>query len=111
MKIRNGFVSNSSLSSFVIELSALEEWQIFAIIHHIKIAKLMIECKKNALDYYEVEYEPEEMFPVDLGYFDESDEWNIAIDKEKISGFTSMDNFDMQSYFRYLGINKAIFEE
>jgi len=91
MKVRNGFVSNSSSSSFVISLSKLTAVQIELIKGHIK------EGEKHELSYN--------------GY-NEADEWDISISDVKgtISGGTSMTNFDMDEYFRKVGIPDGIVE-
>ena len=72
MKIRIGFVSNSSSSSFVIKLEDLTGKQVSLIRNHIFLAK--------------------------------DDPWTITETKETISGFTSMDNFDMRNYLSEIGI-------
>jgi hypothetical protein len=69
MKIRQGFVSNSSSSSFIIKKEYLSKLQIDAIVNH-----------------------------RDLHPAAKHDYWDIAIDDEEICGSTHIDNFDMRSY-------------
>jgi len=86
MKIRNGFVSNSSSSSFVIPLDMLTEIQISAIWNHLQESN--IHCS-----YYEFDA------------CDEYNQWNIEQDDYYIKGYTNMDNFDMHTYLEdYLHI-------
>ena len=72
MKTRQGFVSNSSSSSFVVALSVLNEKEI-----------------RKFLDYEE--HSDGE---------DHWDSWNISIDEYRgvISGTTYMDNGDLDTY-------------
>lgn len=75
MKIRHGFVSNSSSSSFVIKRDRLTALQRYAIIHHGQVGQEM-----------------------GLLYAD-TDAWSITITPYEIRGWTSMTNFDMQEFF------------
>lgn len=63
MKIRQGFVSNSSSSSFVIRTDALTEEQ---------IQNLWTLCEKPVGDF--------------------SDSWDLYVNDKTVSGFTSMRN-------------------
>ena len=71
MKIRNGFVSNSSSSSFVIKLDDINSRQKMGIYDHRK------ELEKDGC---------------------EDDAWDISENANVIKGTTSMDNFDMEDY-------------
>jgi hypothetical protein len=51
MKIRNGFVSNSSSSSFVLNKSDLKPFQICAIKYHLEFGKLL--GIKHSMDKYD----------------------------------------------------------
>lgn len=84
MKIRNGFVSNSSSSSFVVALSILDR-----------------EEKQKILDY------------VSLSNTDEyKDHWSICVDEIRgvLYGFTTMDNGDLSEYLGEDLNRKFIFE-
>lgn len=81
MKIRNGFVSNSSSSSFVINKKWLSPHQLELIHKHIAKGKRVLWEQHD----YAV---------------DESDAWEISETDTTISGDTSMDNFDMEFYLR-----------
>lgn len=74
MKSRQGFVSNSSSSSFVIRKRYFSEYQIHLI-------------KNN----------PEDSF--------KEDPWYITEDEWEISGYTSMDNYDMAEYLEKIGVD------
>jgi len=84
MKIRQGFVSNSSSASFVIALSILTEKQIEAI-----------------LDYPGKPYNPEYHCKYGPDYWE-----NIVRDNDRgiISGWTTMDNGDFSTYLDKLGL-------
>ena len=80
MKIRSGFVSNSSSSSFIIPLYKISEEQKNMIYNHIEIGKkidekLQEEGKELRYEWYE--------------------EWKIYEDEFSICCSTSMDNFDL----------------
>ncbi len=88
MKLRSGFVSNSSSSSFVIKKANLwgnDEEQIRLIKEHIEISKqlakispILSQAGKDELSDY--------------------DKWGIIETDETIQGHTIMDNFDMEWY-------------
>lgn len=84
MKLRTGFVTNSSSSSFTIAKSNLTADQIEKIKNHIKVAK-------------ELE--------MDSSYYDEWDRWSITETDQSIRGFTIMDNFNMSKFLRLIGVD------
>ena len=83
MKIRNGFVSNSSSSSFMIARSALTEVQIEYIKNH--------TCKG-----------PEYDIPREL--CDPGDAWAIYESEYAVFGETSMANFPMDEFLFKIGV-------
>jgi len=85
MKIRMGFVSNSSSSSFVVSKRVLSEEQITAIGNHIEYSS------KN--------------FP-QISWADENQYWNIDETDEQIRMYTGMDNFDMKEFLLALGVKE-----
>lgn len=85
MKLRIGFVTNSSSSSFTIAKSDLTDDQIEKIKNYFEVAK-------------------------EVGMNDFDDWWDINETNFKISGFTCMDNGDMNKFLRLIGINRDIVE-
>ena len=82
MKIRNGFVSNSSSSSFVINKDDLTCLQIIAIKRHNE-------------------------FGDDMGIYNaKSDSWYISENDFEIRGSVSMDNFDMREFLNKIGVSE-----
>lgn len=80
MKQRQGFVSNSSSSSFVIRLDDITAKQLKLIQTH------QIKGKKHGI--------PHAM----------TDPWTIEVTEETVKGSTWMDNFDMRHYLWIIGI-------
>ena len=88
MKIRNGFVSNSSSSSFVLSLKHVSEAQLQLLFKHIDVAKI-----------YGEEYDTSPC-----------DEWKLEVNEHSIEGRTRMNNFDMYEFIRYIGIDPELAE-
>jgi len=86
MKIRTGFVSNSSSSSFVISLDNITDVQLEKIKNHIHFAQDMR----------------------DIDYSKEHNAWDISVDEEKnvVQGNTFMDNFSMSTFLRNIGVSR-----
>ena len=84
MKIRNGFVSNSSSCSFIIPKEILSAVQIDMIKNHIEYAK--------------------ENFP-QLNA-DCCNAWDIEENEEAITACTSMNNFSMYKYLLLIGVKE-----
>ncbi len=81
MKIRNRFIANSSSSSFVLNKS--------------KITNIQLEAVLNHLEYADRHFN---------GFW-QSCGWILDNEKETdLTGYTSMDNFDMRHFFERLGI-------
>lgn len=76
MKQRHGFVSNSSSSSFMIEMKYLSAVQLQHIIDHEDL------CEPGSLD-----------FP-----------WSIEMCNKRLIGSVSMDNFDMREHMENAGV-------
>lgn len=89
MKIRNGFISNSSSCSFLILKKFLSEDQIEKIKDHIKFSQN---------NYPQLEWATEE------------NEWSITEKECSVEFYTCMDNFDMIEFLSLIGINEDIIE-
>jgi hypothetical protein len=84
MRIRMGFVSNSSSASFVINKKHLPKEVIDAIKDHYDYAhKHNFKC-------------------IDSEFSSPSDKWAIEETETELRGSTSMDNFDMQMFIEEL---------
>lgn len=80
MKTRNGFVSNSSSQSFILQLGNVSEEQIDQIMNHVEYANQTWPGKFWA--------EP----------------WYLDRSEHAIVGSTSMNNFDMEEFMSRIGI-------
>ena len=93
MKFREGFVSNSSSSSFVLKKKDLKKFQICAIKHHLEFGKLL-----------GVEYTDHEC-----------NRWSMHGIKDKncktITLSTSMTNFDMREFLKKIGVPDEVVPE
>jgi len=85
MKVRIGFVSNSSSSSFVISKAVLTREQIDAIKNHIGYAQ---------------EYFPQ------IEWADKDQYWEVDETDREMRMHTGMDNFDMHEFLLALGIEE-----
>jgi hypothetical protein len=88
MKLRNGFVSNSSSSSFVLSKHFVSEYQLEKIRNHIEVAKDegWVEEKGGQLGWPEP--------------------WDISENEHEVMGDTFMDNFDMEGFLERIGVPK-----
>jgi hypothetical protein len=94
MKIRTGFVSNSSSSSFVIKKSDLTELQIKQIKNHWIITEAVI----NAFwDYLPII--PEDVFE------EEESGWEICETDTEIKGSTTVENYHIHYLMQVIGIS------
>ena len=91
-KIRGGFVSNSSSSSFIISLDELTQKQISAIKNHTEYAKMK--------DWYNSSNED--------NYCGISDPWVIYETDNTLEGNAICDNFDMQVFLSNLHVDNKL---
>ena len=95
MRTRIGFVSNSSSSSFLIPINALEAYQIEMIKDHINVAR-------NWQQYHTDK---------DM-YVRDDDRWDIEVKEKCLFGYTFMDNFDMGFFLtEIIGMTNHIYWE
>ena len=108
MKIRSGFVSNSSSSSFIIKKENLSEAQIGCIFNHTYVMR----CEKLKMYNDEVCSKCDLRIKCELKSKDSSqeteygwgDKWNIEDNNGNIEGTTFMDNFDMSLFLKNIGV-------
>lgn len=97
MKIRTGYVSNSSSSNFVVFKDALSNEQLDMILNYKECIEsfILLDEENNNKDNIKEKFE----------YY-KTDPWTIAEHEDFIFGDTSMDNFGMPEYFEYVNIPK-----
>ena len=97
MKYRNGFVSNSSSSSFVIlkdSISNKQKDMIFNVEHWVDFFIMLDEENDNRDNLKEK-----------FSYYDE-DPWRIVEYEDFIFGETSMDNFNIGDFLDYIKVDR-----
>lgn len=107
MKVRSGFVSNSSSSSFVLDKNYLEDEQIELIVNH----------RAHALEILN-KLKTDELFRIATGVehfedyeFDPTWAWNVEETSSKIKLETYLDNFNMEKYLQIIRANDATCED
>lgn len=90
MKLRNGFVSNSSSSSFILQKKDLTPLQIYLIYHHLEIGRILeMDCSENEYNRWSMMGITNENSPVI--YFE-----------------TPMNNFDMVEFLKKIGVTADV---
>jgi len=98
MKIRSGFVSNSSSSSFVILRDAISNNQLDMIINMDYWIREFINRDENNGGSENL---------MDKFCYYESDPWSIEVNDDYVFGETSMDNFSIGDYFEYIKVDMS----
>ena len=97
MKIRSGFVSNSSSSSFVILRDAISNNQLDMIINMDYWIREFINRDENNGGSENL---------MDKFCYYESDPWSIEVNDDYVFGETSMDNFNIGDFLDYIKVDR-----
>ena len=100
MKVRQGFVSNSSSSSFIVSKDKLTADQLYAIRNFNEVAK------KNNWVCDSVILQ-DGTWKEGVGYLDDG-LWTIRETDTTISGNTVMGNFNMEAFFDLIGVPNKV---
>lgn len=112
MRIRCGFVSNSSSASFVVQKANLSPFQAAVIRHQGEAVKMMLAFQRK------VENPSDPRYPSTLLYCGcgenwldlcEHDLWHVEETDTEFRGHTIMTNLDLEELFEFAGI-KADFK-
>lgn len=103
MKIRQGFVSNSSSSSFLIARSRLTDEQVDMIKRHVEVAI----ARGWAWPTDRRARQDEEWPPCGWAH-----PWAVVSSEHEVRGHTSMSNFDMEEFLIRIGVDitQALFQ-
>lgn len=114
VKIRNGFVSNSSSASFVIKKAGLTEAQIDAIKRHGEYSKIIDKHYKQmaeeliaaGFDLSDLDYRLQNLLQDynRISYFGYQDVWNIKETNDEIYLGCIVDNFDMEEFLKFIEV-------
>jgi hypothetical protein len=121
MKLRQGFVSNSSSSSFIIDKKHLSTEQIRAIKNHLEVGKiyfknlsaLKTELNDVGFDFNDFDKSQKyNLYDFDCS-FDKYCSWDIEETDTEIKGCTIIDNFDMDQFLLLIGVeeDKVVWRE
>lgn len=103
MKVRQGFVSNSSSASFIIKKDSLTPRQIDFIYNHEETAKMFDRVANWLIEREDYPaYWKDDKYSVLFGYYDT---WKVIEKDDEIIVRTSMDNFDMERFLQLIGVH------
>jgi hypothetical protein len=103
MKERNGFVSNSSSSSFILYKKDLTDIQIDQIRNHIQVA-LANHWDEDSINTGEFDEDGDPITQLGCAYASPSDAWTVSETDTKIELDTHLDNFQMEEFLRLIGV-------
>ena len=121
MKLRQGFVSNSSSSSFIIDKKHLSTEQIRAIKNHLEVGKIYfknlsaLKTELSDIGFRFCEFDNSQkynLFDFDCG-FDKYCAWDIEETDTQIKGCVTLDSFDMDPFLLLIGVkeDKVVWRE
>lgn len=106
--MRNGFVSNSSSSSFVIKKDRLNDYQIQQIRNYQEVARKLGRYDEIKVPEEEKELERRIGKCGKFGYIDNY--WQITETFTEIKGYTGMNNFDFGAFLDAIGVRNSDIE-